>query len=164
MISCPKASPLQHLDKYNSARVCKALEWVVDTLLPFQPSSPDIPPGLKLEIMISEVFSNLMGPVLPTGSQSFPRAGSVWSVTGLGTPHEAYRPVHGTSPGHTHRFQALTTFIPSLSKPFGPMQVTVLPQSAESALTLFVLGSGQGGAVWSQQRPPRIRPCLTRKG
>lgn len=79
MISCPKASHVQHLDKYNSELICKASGWVVASLA--SPALfPDTHPGVKLETMISEVFSNLKGSVilcpLPRGSQSFPRAGS----------------------------------------------------------------------------------------
>lgn len=75
MISCPKASHVQHLDKYNSELICKASGWVVASL-----ASPALFSRVKLEIIISEVFSNLKGSVilcpLQRGSQSFPRTGS----------------------------------------------------------------------------------------
>lgn len=32
MISCPKASHVQHLDKYNSELICKVSGWVVASL------------------------------------------------------------------------------------------------------------------------------------
>ena len=76
-------------------------------LSPPQPSSLNTHPGVKLDMMISEVFSNLMASVilcpLPTGSQCLPRAESTWSLTGLGSSHRAHRPMHGHIPwAHTH--------------------------------------------------------------
>lgn len=163
MISCPKASHVQHLDKYNSELICKALGWVVASLSP-PALFPNTHPGVKLEIMISEVFSNVMGSVILcpplTGSQSFPRAGSIWSLTGLGSAHKAHGPLHGHVPWVQTQLPGSDHIYP---KPFGPMLVTVFPHSTEPALTLSVLGSGQGGVAGSQQRLPRIRPRLTRK-
>lgn len=116
--SCPKASNVRHLDKYNSELIGKVWLWDrLQPLTPLQPSPTHTPPAPW----------GILCP-LQMGSQSLPKGRihpdplSPWQP-----PYGAYTHATVTSPVRTRSCQALpaSALNPSIPR---PTQVTVGPK------------------------------------